>query len=249
MKELIVKISDFQGPLDLLIHLIKEKKMDILNIDLKIITNDYLNFLFQDVNTNLDYISEYLPTASYLVELQSKHLLPSLDLTTNQEDETEINRQKLIKRILEYKKFKDITSYFQEQAQSRQKIFVKETSQENEQEIILEKNSVDELEQAMINLWKQLKKEKELSVNLSLNLISAEDRALEIKKFLKKNKDKYISLESLFLVENLSLHYFIITFIAILDLAKHQVLIIEQKDNFGSIMIKFKDKEVKNNGK
>jgi len=73
-----------------------------------------------------------------------------------------------------------------------------------------------------------------------LNLISTEDRALEIKNILKKHKGEFIKLESLFLVAELNLHYFIITFIAILDLAKHQFLIIEQKDNFGSIMVKYK---------
>ena len=82
--------------------------------------------------------------------------------------------------------------------------------------------------------------ENKLSVNLNLNLISTEERALEIKNILKKHKGQFIKLESLFLVEELNLHYFIITFIAILDLAKHQFLMIEQKDNFGSIMVKYK---------
>lgn len=247
MKELTVSIADFQGPLDLLLHLIKEKKMDILNLDLQIVTNQYLDFIFHDDNINLEYISEYLPIAAYLLELQSKQLLPTPEpdeIDSNYE--SEINRQKLINRILEYKKFKEITSYFQQQAQNRQKIFVKDVSDlkeyfsETEHVTVLAKNNINQLGQAMINLWKHLQKENKLPVNLNLNLISAEDRALEIKKILKSNKDEYITLESLFLVADLSLHYFIITFIAVLDLAKHQFLVIKQEGNFGQIMIKYK---------
>ncbi|MGL5268814.1 MAG: segregation and condensation protein A [Spiroplasma sp.] len=247
MKELSISIVDFQGPLDLLLHLIKEKKLDIMNLDLQIITKQYLDFIFQDTNINLEYISEYLPIAAYLLELQSKQLLPIPE--TQEIDSTyevEINRQKLISRILEYKKFKEITSYFQVQAQNRQKLFFKDVSNLKEyfsqtnKATVLAKNNINQLSQAMINLWKHLQKENKLSVNLNINLISAEDRAMEIKKILKDNKDQYVTLESLFLVENLNLHYFIITFIAILDLAKHQFLIINQKDDFGQIMIKYK---------
>lgn len=247
MKELTITIADFQGPLDLLLHLIKEKKLEILKLDLQIVTKQYLDFIFQDISINLEHISEYLPVAAYLLELQSKQLLPSVEVEEiDSSYEAEINRQKLINRILEYKKFKEITGYFQNQAQNRQKMFVKEASNlksyfpEESKATILAKNNISQLSQAMINLWKHLQKENKLPVNLNLNLISAEDRALEIKKILKSNKEQYISLESLFLIEDLSLHYFIITFIAILDLAKHQFLIIDQKDNFGQIMIKYK---------
>ncbi|MBE4703912.1 segregation and condensation protein A [Spiroplasma platyhelix] len=247
MKELTVSIADFQGPLDLMLHLIKEKKMDILNLDLQVVTKQYLEFIFQDGNINLEHISEYLPIAAYLLELQSKQLLPIPEPEeVDSNYEAEINRQKLINRILEYKKFKEITGYFQQQAQNRQKMFFKDASNlkeyfpEASKPSILAKNNINQLGQAMINLWKQLQKENKLPVNLNLNLISAEDRAVEIKKILKSNKEEYLSLESLFLVEDLSLHYFIITFIAILDLAKHQFLIIKQQNNFGQIMIKYK---------
>lgn len=247
MQELMINIESFQGPIDLLLHLIKEKDLDILNLDLQVVTEQYLAFIFKDENINLEIISEYLPTASYLLELQSKRLLPvSKTEEIDSEYEDEINRQKLINRILEYKKFKEITGYFEKQAINRQKLFVKDATNLKEyfgdenQVPILAKNNINQLGQAMINLWKQLQKENKLSVNLNLNLISAEDRAEEIKNILKKNKDQFIRLETLFLVTDLSLHYFVITFIAILDLAKHQFLIIEQKDNFGPIMIKYR---------
>ncbi|MDQ7982761.1 MAG: segregation/condensation protein A [Spiroplasma sp.] len=247
MKELMINLESFQGPIDLLLHLIKEKELDILNLDLQIVTEQYLTFIFQEKNINLEVISEYLPIASYLLELQSKRLLPVVKSEDVDSDyEAEINRQKLINRILEYKKFKEITTYFAKQAENRQKIFLKDVSDLNQyfsdeaKVPILGKNNLNQLSQAMLNLWKQLKAENKLSVNLNLNLISTEDRALEIKNILKKNKGDFIKLESLFLVSQLNLHYFIITFIAILDLAKHQFLIIEQKDNFGPIMIKYR---------
>lgn len=247
MSDLVINIDDFQGPLDLLLHLIKEKKMDILNLDLKDVTSQYLDFIFKDSNINIDKISEYLPVAAYLLELQSKQLLPvipSEEIDSNYE--AEINRQKIINRILEYKKFKEISSYFQEQAQRRQKLYSKEVTDlksflpDSSNITTLSKNNINQLSQAMLNLWKNLQSENKLPVNLNLNLISAEDRAAEIKEYLKNHKDQAFPLESLFLVKELNLHYFIVTFIAILDLANYQVLSIMQTNNFGPIMIKYK---------
>lgn len=253
MEELTINIDSFQGPLDLLLHLVKEKELDILNLDLKEITTQYVTFIFNNTNVSIDKLSEYLPVAAYLLELQSKQLLPNLqEEEVDSNYEAEINRQKLINRILEYKKFKEITSYFQQQAVNRQKLYTKDYSdlknyfQDDEIVPILEKNNINQLSRAMLNLMKKLQTENKLPVNLNLNLISAEDRALEIKKFLMAHKDESFPLDSLFLVEDLSLHYFIITFIAILDLASHQFLTIVQENNFGPILIKYKG--AKNNG-
>jgi len=159
MKELMIDIESFQGPIDLLLHLIKEKQLDILNLDLQVVTEQYLAFIFQDKNLNLEIISEYLPIASYLLELQSKQLLPvPKDDEIDSDYEAEINRQKLIARILEYKKFKEITGYFVKQAQDRQKIFLKDASDldqyfTDEQKVpILAKNNINQLSQAMLNL-------------------------------------------------------------------------------------------------
>jgi len=242
MVQPIITIKQFQGPLDLLLHLIKAKNLDIMTLDLNEITNQYVTFIHQEIKQSIDDISEYLPIAAYLIELQSKQLLPKPELVIDSDYEAEINRQKLIARLLEYKKFKEVSHYFKAQADMRTQLLTKTPSDlkpylELNYEPILIKNNVNKLAQAMLNLFTRLQKENKLPVNLKLNLISAEDRAQEIKQLLSNNPQKHFLLEELFITSNLTLHYFIITFIAILDLANHQILHLVQTNNFAKITV------------
>ena len=243
MLQPIITIESFQGTMDLLLHLIKIKNIDILYLNLNDVTNQYVNFISKKIIKNIDLASEYLPIAAYLLELQSKYLLPKQELIVdNSAYENEINRQKLIARLLEYKKFKEISNYFKEQAAYRTKLLTKAPSDlkkylVNEITPVLVKNNVNKLTQAMLNLFNKLQNENKLSVNLALNLISAEDRAKEIKQLLQKNPKQHFILEQLFFTKKLTLHYFIITFIAILDLANHQILHIIQTNIFTEITV------------
>lgn len=242
MQQPVITIKSFQGSMDLLLHLIKEKNIDILELNLNEVTNQYLNFINEQLMQNIDLISEYLPIAAYLLELQSKQLLPKQELIIDSTYEHEINRQKLINRLLEYKKFKEISSYFKEQAAHRTQLLTKAPSDlksysADEISPVLLKNNVNKLTQAMLNLFSRLQSENKLPVNLALNLISAEDRAKEIKQLLKKNPQSHFTLEQLFFTKTLTLHYFIITFIAILDLANHQILHIMQTNTFTEITV------------
>lgn len=238
----IITTSSFQGPMDLLLHLIKEKNLNILELNLNEVTNQYVSFINKELVTNLDLVSEYLPIAAYLLELQSKQLLPKPELIVDSVYESEVNRQKLINRLLEYKKFKEVSSYFQAQAMQRTQLLTKSPSDLKPYLVtatssVLVKNNINKLTQAMLNLFTRLKNENKLPVNLALNLISAEDRAKEIKELLRQNPHQYFTLEQLFFTKNLNLHYFIITFIAILDLANHQNLNIIQTNTFTKITV------------
>lgn len=242
MLQPVITIQSFQGPMDLLLHLIKEKNIDILDLNLNDVTNQYVHFINEELIKNIDLVSEYLPIAAYLLELQSKQLLPKQELVVDSAYENEVNRQKLIARLLEYKKFKEISNYFKEQALYRTQLLTKTPSDlktylVDEITPILVKNNINKLTQAMLNLFNRLQNENKLPVNLALNLISAEDRAKEIKQLLKKNTKQHFTLEQLFFTKALTLHYFIITFIAILDLANHQILHIIQTNTFTEITV------------
>jgi len=94
------KINDFEGPLDLLLHLIKESKMDIMNIEISSITDQYIAFLNKQEEMNLEISSEYLVLASSLLEIKSRMLLPNEKV---EEDEEENDpREELVNRLLEY---------------------------------------------------------------------------------------------------------------------------------------------------
>ena len=99
-----IKLDNFQGPLDLLCNLIEKNKMDIYDIKLDEITDQYIEYLKQAEELNLELASEFVTMASTLLYLKSKKLLPGKQI-----DEEEISEDELIRRIIEYKKYKDIT--------------------------------------------------------------------------------------------------------------------------------------------
>ena len=95
-------INDFEGPLDLLLHLIKTNKMDIYDISISKITEEYLDFINKMEEMNLTVASSYLVMASELLEIKSKMLLPSYD-----DEEEEDPREDLVNRLVEYQKYKE----------------------------------------------------------------------------------------------------------------------------------------------
>ena len=86
MEEITLKIDDFEGPYDLLLHLIKEKKMDLLNLQLEIIIDEYLNYIHKTQEMNLNIASSYLVMSSELIEMKSRLLLPR-KVEENEEEE------------------------------------------------------------------------------------------------------------------------------------------------------------------
>ena len=108
-KKYSIKLDNFEGPLDLLCHLIDKNKMDIYDINISEITDQYIDYINQMEKMNLDITSEFLVMSSTLLYLKSKHLLPK-----EQDNEEEITEEELIRRIIEYKKYKEITKKLKE---------------------------------------------------------------------------------------------------------------------------------------
>ena len=104
-----IKIDNFEGPLDLLCYLIDKNKMNIYDINLSEITDQYIEFLKEQEKLNLEIASEFVVMASTLLFLKSKNLLPK-----QEEEEEEITEEELIRRIIEYKKFKEISKVLRE---------------------------------------------------------------------------------------------------------------------------------------
>ena len=125
--ELDLKINDFEGPLDLLLHLIKENKMDIFDIKIEVIAEQYLSYLEKQESMNLEIASEYLVMAAELVELKSKLLLPSQSIDC-EEEIVEDCRDDLVNRLLEYEAYKKITETLKKQEEIRQEIYTKNPS-------------------------------------------------------------------------------------------------------------------------
>ena len=132
-----IKSNDFEGPLDLLCHLIDKNKMDICDINLSDITDQYIEYLNKMEELNLEIASEFVIMASTLLYLKSKTLLPSLH--ENDEEEEELTEEELLRRIIEYKKYKEISATFGEMYKNNYRIFFK-----NEEKIKFDKKQNDE---------------------------------------------------------------------------------------------------------
>ena len=118
-----LKINEFEGPLDLLLHMIKESKMDIFDIKIEEITDQYLRYIEHQESMNLEIASEYLVLASELLEIKSKMLLPSEKISDSEEEEDP--REELINRLLEYEAYKEITKTLKEKELIRHEIYTK----------------------------------------------------------------------------------------------------------------------------
>lgn len=229
-----IKIDEFEGPLDLLLHLIKESKMDIFNLKIEIITEQYLDYIRKMEELNLDIASSYLVMAAELIEMKSRLLLPKKE---EAEEEEEDPQEQLVNRLIEYQRYKDLTKEFKSLEEERHKIFTK--SPENIKEYLPEVEvinntdvTLDDLLQAFEKFLERQKLNEPLSTKVTKKEISVEERRLSIRKIL-KTKKKFNFLE---LFDTLTREYVVVTFLAILEMARQNELIIVQEDNFGEIM-------------
>ena len=228
------KINDFEGPLDLLLHLIKESKMDIMNIEISSITDQYIAFLNKQEELNLEISSEYLVLASSLLEIKSRMLLPNEKV---EEDEEENDpREELVNRLLEYQAYKNITKVLHEKEALRKDIYTK--SPENiknyidEEESITSDITLDDLISAFQKFYQRKIDNKPLKTKITVNEISVSSRRHDIKRLLKERKK--MSFFELFPV--LSKEYVVATFLAVLEMTKEKEITITQDKAFSDII-------------
>lgn len=229
-----VTIDKFSGPLDLLLHLIKENDLNIFDINISEIAKQYLDYIQSMKNLNLDVSSEYLVMASDLTYIKSKELLP------NKEEEMP-EKEELIDKLINYQMYKEISSVFKDFENERNLSFSKTPSLPNEFKSD-EVGISDDI--TLLDLLKALEKfnekkefEKPLNTVVTKKEYSVYERNLEIIKCLKTNKK--MAFEDLFDVY--SKDYVVVTFLSILDLAKKGKLIIKQDKNMDRIMLMAKD--------
>lgn len=228
------KINEFEGPLDLLLHLIKESKMDIMNIEIEEITKQYMDYLAEQEKMNLEIASEYLVLASELLEIKSKLLLPNVK--EHEVEEEEDPREELVNRLLEYQAYKEITKVLQEKENLRKEIYTK--SPESISNYVDEVDSVnidvslDDLVNAFKRYLERKRESKPLKTKVTVNEITVSSRRYDIKRILREKKK--ISFFELFPV--VSKEYIVATFLAILEMAKSKELKIVQNTTFDDII-------------
>ncbi len=233
-----VKINEFEGPLDLLLHLIKESNIDIYDIQISEITEQYLAYIKAMEELNLSVASEYLVMAAELLEMKSRMLLP-VNKSDNEDEYEEDPKEALIKKLIDYKNYKEITSTFKELENIRGQIYTKlpsDISEYKEETVQFEPHSVSLLLDAFAKFLERSEYQKPLHTKVASKEFSVGERINSIRNIL--NSKKEVKFDSLF--EEFSKGYIVVTFLAILQMAKEQELIIEQDNNFNEIYIKLK---------
>jgi len=229
-----VTIDNFEGPLDLLLHLIKEDNLNIEDIKIEDITKEYLDYIKAMQDINLDIASEYLVMAAELIEMKSRILLP--DPVTEDDTYEEDPREELINRLLEYKRYKEVKDEFKELEETRKEYYTKlpeDLSAYDDHDLDLGGIDINDLAEAFAKFMQKKVDEKPLNTKITTKEYSIAERSREIKDILKKKKK--VSFEELFV--SFKKDYVIVTFLAILDLASKQNLVIKQENNFDKIYL------------
>ena len=229
-----IKINEFNGPLDLLLHLIKENKMDILNIEIEKITDQYLEYLNKMEEMNLEVTSNYLVMSSELLYIKSKMLLPRQN--TEDVEEEEDPRSELANRLLEYQTYKEITKTLKEKEELRKEIYtkapvdIKEYMTEGVK--ITDELNIDDLVDAFKKFLLRQKENKPIHTQVTEKEVTVAERRRKIKDIIFKRKR--VSFFELF--EDYNKEYVVATFLAVLEMAKAGELIIKQEKTFDDII-------------
>ncbi|KYH35713.1 segregation and condensation protein A [Clostridium tepidiprofundi DSM 19306] len=238
---LSVKTQNFEGPFDLLLHLIKKDKMNIYDIRICEITNQYLELLREMKELDLDIASEFIVMASILLELKSKELLPKSEKTNKDESDGEDTKQRLIEKLIEYKKIKNAAEFLKERLDKKGVMFAKKP------EIIEDKNEAEVGEilknVTLIQLYNlyndiiflfhsKINVENNIQKEIPLDLYKIDDKINELTDYINKNKRGEFSS----IVRKCSCKIeIIVTFLALLEMIKLRTISIVQENNFKEI--------------
>ena len=227
-----LKINDFEGPLDLLLHLIKEAKMSVFDFSVEEIIKSYLDYINKMQEINLTIASSYLVMASELIEIKSRMLLPRQP----EEEDEEDPKENLINRLVEYQKYKELTNDFKKLELERKDIYTKLPSDFNEYKQdkieLVSDVSVDDLIDAFKKFLERQKDNIVLETKVTKKGISIEQRRAEIKNIIfKRRKVNFFEL-----FDVLTREYLVVTFLAILEMTRKREINIKQENNFDEII-------------
>ncbi len=228
-----VILEQFEGPLDLLLYLIKKQNIDITDIQILPITNQYIEYINMMRKMQFELASDYLVMAATLAEIKSRMLIPN-DTADDDEDDP---RADLIKRLMEYQKYKDLSVELDSMPRLNRDNFIASgifNQIEKKQE--LPKINIEELEQAFLEVMKRA--EINASHNINSEVLSVRERMTKVLELINNNED--IVFTDCFDVTEGKMGV-VVTFLAILELVKENIIDLIQNDSLSVIYLKVKE--------
>ena len=235
-----ITINNFEGPLDVLLYLICKNKMNIFEISLNDLTDEYIAYLNEMSELNIEIATEFVVMASLLIEIKSRKLLPKVE----KEDEETISEEELMARLIQYKKYKELSVYILERYKENFGSFEKKPEKikfEKQNEYTGEMFDLEKLKDIYLsaitrNRNKMNIKAKEIEKIALYERITVKDKTNQIVNYL-KNNESFI-FNNMFNVSKNDKIEVVTAFLGTLELSKEKQVTLEQQSLFSDIYVK-----------
>lgn len=233
-----LKLPVFEGPLDLLLHLVKVNEMDIEDIEIAEITRQYLEYLSAMQSLDLEIAGEFLVMAATLLNIKSRSLLPRQEQADEGEEEEEIDEilstQELVRRLVEYRKFKEISGHLSRLETDNAGIFYRASALTNVPgaEAELPRQDIGVLYEAFVNVLREVRAQPQHRVYREKFLV--EEKILEVREILRSERE--VNFKKLF-QRCVTKEEVITFFLALLELAKGLEITLAQADPGGDLYV------------
>jgi segregation and condensation protein A len=239
--ECTVKLEVFEGPLDLLLHLIRKNEIDIHDIPMALITRQYLDYLGWMRSLNLDVASDYLVMAATLVHIKSRMLLPAVPEAGEGEGDPEAEdpRAELVRRLLEYQKYKGAAQQLSAREMLERDVFQRPPAPADGSEQGPDEGTVKEADLfALVEAFRRVvadRRWEERSLHVDLERVSLADRIREVSELLEARTDG-LGFDELF-PEGCTRSELVVTFLALLEMIRLRMIRAYQATAYGTIRI------------
>jgi segregation and condensation protein A len=241
-----VKIDTFEGPLDLLLHLINHYEIDIYDIPVAEITEQYMNYINAMQHLELNIASEYLVMAATLLAIKSQMLLPKQEIDVEDEEYMEDPREELMQRLIEYRKFKDAAEAFKEKELEAHQTFTRPPvifdNLNIEKTVVQGDISIYDMLGALGRMLERKKWKEPLDTRIQRAEIPIDQRMDEVLEMVKRTKRNGITFDELFTQRTKS--HVVITFMALLELMKMKQVTCKQTKHFDTLYVYYSGDEI-----
>jgi segregation and condensation protein A len=244
LQEMNVKLDVFEGPLDLLLHLIKKLEIDIYDIPIAAVTEQYMNYIHTMKTLELEIAGEYIVMAATLMAIKSKMLLPKQELEATDDDELlagEDPRDALVAQLLEYRKFKYAAGLLHEKESERSLYYTKEpmdVDEYKEDNPLLEPNQLNTIDLflAFHAMLEKKKNRQPIETTVAGDDVSIEEKIATISERMAQiDRRTPVNFEDFF--TSYSKQEIVTTFMALLELMKKGSIQVEQTENYSTILL------------
>lgn len=226
-----IKLEAFEGPLALLMHLIDKNQIDIYDIPIAVVTEQYIAYIRTLEEFNIDVASEFLVMAATLLQIKSRMLLPKPPAAEQAEDEVD-PRQELVERLLEYRRFKQMAGTLEEMMRAREQFVARPPGYFAAKIVLPEGLKLDDLIEAFAAVWESAVDEFAF---IAREEISVQDKMQDILLLLRKQGGRLEFAQTL--IRSGSRTEMVTAFLALLELIRLKRIKIEQERNFGPIYL------------